>query len=66
MTRIFLKEILAVAQECILSAEDSHYLSSVLRMREGESLDVVDGSGRVYIASVTAIGRLWKGWARRN
>ena len=52
MTRIFLKEILAVAQECILSADDSHYLSSVLRMREGESLDVVDGSGRVYIASV--------------
>ena len=57
MTRIFLKELLAVAQECTLNAEDSHYLSSVLRMREGEVLDVVDGSGRVYNASVKDLSK---------
>lgn len=57
MTRIFIDDFLMINSEHIIDGEDAHYLLSVLRMREGENLDVVDGSGCVYHASVSSVAK---------
>ena len=57
MTRIFVKDVLTISSDHVLDKEDSHYLASVLRMREGEELEVVDGKGRVYTASICEVSK---------
>ncbi|MDI6801016.1 MAG: 16S rRNA (uracil(1498)-N(3))-methyltransferase [Thermodesulfovibrionales bacterium] len=40
-----------------LSYDKSHYLSSVLRCRKGDSLEVFDGHGKAYKAEISAISK---------
>lgn len=49
--------LLPSAKEGELSVEDArlHYLSRVLRVREGDSLEVFDGEGGAFDAKVTAL-----------
>lgn len=56
MTRIFLSQLVAQGEMVALNKEDSHYISSVLRMREGEEFIIVleDGrEARVKVSSIT-------------
>ena len=57
MVRIFVKDNLNNLDEYVPSPEDAHYLSQVLRMREGEELNIVDARGDVYNAYISALGK---------
>ncbi len=57
MTRIFIKDVIELHNAHCLTGDNAHYLLSVLRMRDGEQLDVVDGTGCVYHAFVSAAGK---------
>lgn len=53
--RFLLEEETAVGSEICLTAEDSHHAARVLRMREGDSCEVVAPSGLVYSASFVSL-----------
>lgn len=40
-----------------ITGEKAHYLASVLRCREGEELEILDGKGHSYRAKITAMAR---------
>lgn len=47
--RVFSEERLAAgAASCVLSADNTHYLHRVLRLRDGDEVELADGSGRLY------------------
>ncbi len=55
MQRFLVATTPTVGTEVILSAEESHHLATVLRMRVDEKIIVVDGRGFVGHATVTAV-----------
>lgn len=55
MTRIFLSQILREGDVITLDKENSHYISSVLRMREGEEVMLVGDSGKEAVSEVETI-----------
>ena len=57
MVRIFVKDSLNSKEDYTPCSEDAHYLSQVLRMREGEELDIVDAGGAVYRAYISGFGK---------
>lgn len=48
MVRIFVKNKLELNSSFVPGDEECHYLLQVLRMRPGEEIDIVDGTGVVY------------------
>ncbi|MEQ8909898.1 MAG: RsmE family RNA methyltransferase [Vicingaceae bacterium] len=50
MHRFFVEEI--KAEEAILDAEESRHLAKVLRLKEREKVEVFDGSGKLFQASI--------------
>lgn len=52
MTRLFVDYKIEENTDFALDKEDSRYISSVLRMREGEELTVVDGEGMEVLCKV--------------
>lgn len=52
MTRIFIQNDIGDKEFFTLDREDSHYLVSVLRMRPGEELIIVDGPGKENVAEI--------------
>ena len=52
MTRIFIQNDIGDKEYFTLDREDSHYLISVLRMRPGEELIIVDGPGKENLAQI--------------
>ena len=57
MTRLFVDYKIEENTEFALDKEDSRYISSVLRMREGEELVVVDGSGFEVVSAVSSVSK---------
>lgn len=55
MTRIFLTQIVRQGETLALDKENSHYIGSVLRMREGEEFVIVGGDGKEAIVEVNSI-----------
>lgn len=52
-TRVFSGVRLSVGDELRLPDEEAHHLSKVLRARAGESIEVVDAAGRLFVAELT-------------
>lgn len=47
--RVFSEQRLAAgAVSCVLSEDNTHYLHRVLRLRDGDEVELADGSGRLY------------------
>ena len=57
MQRLFLTEDLAVGDQIDLGREQSHYLSTVLRMVEGRQLLVFNGRDGEWLAEIVSAGR---------
>lgn len=57
MTRLFVDYKIEENTEFALDKEDSRYISSVLRMREGEELVVVDGTGFEIVSVVSSVSK---------
>ena len=55
MTRIFLEHILRYDEKVVLDKDNSHYISSVLRMREGEEVMLVGSDGKEAVSEVETI-----------
>lgn len=53
MTRLFIDEVINDSK-VVLDKENSHYISSVLRMRSGEQLIIVDSTGEEILAEVSS------------
>ena len=51
-TRVFSEVRLSVGDSFRLPDEEGHHLFKVLRARAGETIEVVDGSGRLYVAEL--------------
>ena len=52
-TRIFSDVRLSVGYALLLPEEERHHLYKVLRARAGEAIEVVDGSGRLFVAELS-------------
>jgi len=57
ISRVFIKTPLATGQELVLSADASHYLSRVLRLRVGDAVTLFNGQGGEYMTQVLEIGK---------
>lgn len=57
MSRFLFADDLAPGEEAELSAEESHHLTTVLRMREGDEIRLVNGRGRLTKAVVAKISK---------
>jgi 16S rRNA (uracil1498-N3)-methyltransferase len=57
MRRFFIQPDSKVSDEVLLSDEESHHITRVLRLSAGEMLQLFDGRGTVYEAEITAVGR---------
>lgn len=57
MTRLFIDNAITNNSLIELNKDDSHYLSSVLRMRIGEELTIVDGDGKEAVVTVESIDK---------
>ena len=57
LTRLFLETDLSQGDEIDLSREQAHYLGSVLRKVEGESIRVFNGRDGEWRADIAAIGK---------
>lgn len=57
MTRIYTPQSLAAGQEIELEPQASHHLSKVLRVKVGEQLQLFNGDGNEWLATITAIGK---------
>lgn len=51
-TRVFSDTRLSVGEVLRLSDEEGYHLFKVLRARSGETIEVVDGSGRLFVAEI--------------
>lgn len=57
MTRLFV-DMNEISEEYFtLDSENSHYIASVLRMREGEELTLVSGNRTEYLCEVSSVGK---------
>ncbi|MDO8736519.1 MAG: RsmE family RNA methyltransferase [Thermoleophilia bacterium] len=54
--RFFLNERLSSGQTVRLSSDDTFHAARVLRLRTGDRLELADGDGRAFMASVTQVG----------
>jgi len=54
--RLFLARIPGPGQEVVLSSDERHYISQVLRLKTGDALILFDGSGWEYEATVKRAG----------
>jgi len=55
--RIFVEAVLAESETLELQAETAHYLSRVLRLRNGDRLQVFNGPGHEFLAEVVELTR---------
>ena len=55
-TRVFSDAHLSVGEVLRLPEEEGHHLFKVLRARTGEAIEVVDGSGRLFVAELVEGG----------
>lgn len=51
-TRVFSDVRLSIGDDLRLSDEEGHHLFKVLRARAGESVEVVDGAGKLFVAEL--------------
>ena len=52
ITRVFSRSRLKIGDVVRLSEEEAHHVYKVLRGRTGESIEVVDGAGRLFVAEL--------------
>lgn len=57
MRRFFFDPTVRDGDRVFLSAEESHHISKVLRLKVGDVIEVLDGLGAVFRADITAVGR---------
>ena len=57
MTRFFVRPDQIQAGSVTLDADDAHHLRTVLQARPGDTLAVLDGSGREWPAVLSAVGK---------
>ena len=57
MTRLFIENVLTDNSLIELNKDDSHYISSVLRMRIGEEFAIVGSDGREAVVAVESIDK---------
>jgi 16S rRNA (uracil1498-N3)-methyltransferase len=58
-TRLFVPEPLTIETACLLKSEQSHYLVNVLRLKDGDSLQVFNGTGGEFTALLQNQGKQW-------
>ncbi len=58
-TRLFVEADLAPGETLTLSPEQTHYLKTVLRLKEGAAIAIFNGRGGEYRARIAAFGRGW-------
>jgi 16S rRNA (uracil1498-N3)-methyltransferase len=56
ITRVFSLSRLEAGEVLRLSDEESHHIYKVLRGREGDRIELVDGAGRLFVAELTGQG----------
>jgi len=49
--RLFVDQELEEGKECLLNREQAHYLKNVMRLREGDALEVFNGRAGVFLAT---------------
>jgi 16S rRNA (uracil1498-N3)-methyltransferase len=54
--RYMVQGALAAGEEVALSSADSHHLARVVRRRAGDEVELIDGTGRLWPATVVEIG----------
>jgi len=57
LNRVFVNCPLVMEQGIILPDEPAHHVSRVLRMREGQQLQIFNGTGGCYLAQITSINK---------
>ena len=57
MHRFIIREGLAVGAEVAFSAEEAAHAFKVLRLREGEEVELTDGEGKLFSAELTEVSR---------
>ena len=55
--RIYVKELKGEGDYLALSKENSKIVKSVLRLRKGDEIELVDGEGALYFAHVAKVGK---------
>jgi 16S rRNA (uracil1498-N3)-methyltransferase len=58
MRRFFFDPSLRNGDRVFLSEDESRHLSKVLRLKAGDSIELLDGVGALYHAVITSVGRL--------
>lgn len=56
MRRFFISPETVISDEILLSEQESHHISKVLRLGVGTSLQLLDGRGNIHDAEITAMG----------
>lgn len=57
VARCYTDQSLQSGSELILDKRSSHHLSTVLRAREGQAVQLFNGDGKNYLATITSTGR---------
>ena len=57
MRRFFFDPTGRDGDRVFLSAEESHHITKVLRLKSGDMIEVLDGLGAVFQAVITSVGR---------
>ena len=57
VSRIFLEARFAPGSRVDLDARTAHYVANVLRLRDGDALQVFNGDGGAYQATIVAVSR---------
>jgi 16S rRNA (uracil1498-N3)-methyltransferase len=55
--RVYAPDVQSGDAQCVLGPDESHHLAQVLRIRAGESVQVFDGRGTQWLATVATVGR---------
>ena len=57
MRRFFIQAESKVGDDVLLSGEESHHITRVLRLSAGKMLELFDGKGNVYEAEIAEVGK---------
>lgn len=57
MTRFFIRPDQIDKADAVLDADDAHHLRAVLKAKPGDSVTLLDGTGREYDAALTELGK---------
>lgn len=57
MRRFFFDPSLRRGDSVVLSEEESRHITKVLRLKQGDTIELLDGLGAVYQAVITTVGR---------